>query len=258
MEFLDSTTINVCFLGAIGCGKSSLTMSITDGLFDEDLDATVEDIYRREIAYEGNNYDVQILDTVECDDYSESRRAQFSRTDIFVLVFSITDKSSFDAAVYMHDRLKNLVGIDSNIPILLIGCKNDLDHERQVSLDNGKSTCAEIGCTEYIECSSKSSYNIDFISQKLCEYGSKSINHKKLNIAQPVSINDKPSTKKSVEQTRDNLNRELLQEHLSAKVSRPSSRKKQVMKSNTREDVVRKTETKTNIPKSSSSCCIVM
>ncbi|GME88394.1 hypothetical protein B5S28_g3015 [[Candida] boidinii] len=258
MEFLNSTAINVCLLGAIGCGKSSLTMSITDGLFDEDLDPTVEDTYKREINYEGKNYDVQILDTVECDDYSESRRAQFSRTDIFLLVFSITDKSSLDTAVYMHDRLKNLVGIDSSIPILLIGCKNDLDCERQVSLDNGKSTSAEIGCIEYIECSSKSSYNIDFISQKICEYGSESINNKKVKNSKSENIRESSSVKKSVEQTRDDLNRELLNEHLSSKPSRVSIHQLQGRKSNTRDGVVRKTETKTNIPKSSSSCCIIM
>lgn len=58
--------------------------------------------------------------------------------DAYIIVYSVTDKSSFEKASELRIQLRR-ARQSENIPIILVGNKSDLVRSREVSVD-GKST----------------------------------------------------------------------------------------------------------------------
>ncbi|CAG9311365.1 unnamed protein product [Blepharisma stoltei] len=75
----------------------------------------------------------------------------------FLIFFSVIDRKSFEAVKFW----KELIGSHSDIAhgFILVGNKCDLENERVVSYDEGKSFADSLGIP-YIETSSKYGYNI--------------------------------------------------------------------------------------------------
>ena len=83
----------------------------------------------------------------------------------FLLVFAINDKESFNLLKVKHDRvLKGKHG--DNCPILLVGNKQDLENERQVTYAEAKAQADAWG-VEYIETSAKTNFNCKEAFEKL-------------------------------------------------------------------------------------------
>ena len=80
---------------------------------------------------------IQIWDTAGQEQFRAITRSLFHSTDGFVVVYDITDRDSFDNVKNWMDEIKNKSNGDPNV--ILIGNKNDLDHDRQVSLNEGKA-----------------------------------------------------------------------------------------------------------------------
>lgn len=58
--------------------------------------------------------------------------------DAYIIVYSVTDKSSFEKASELRIQLRR-ARQSENIPIILVGNKSDLVRSREVSVD-GKSS----------------------------------------------------------------------------------------------------------------------
>ena len=85
----------------------------------------------------------------------------------FLLVFAINDKESFNLLKGKHDRvLKGKHG--TKCPILLVGNKQDLENERQVSYAEAKQQADAWGI-EYIETSAKTNFNCKEAFEKLAQ-----------------------------------------------------------------------------------------
>merc|ERR1712100_220397 len=75
----------------------------------------------------------------------------------FLLVYSITDKSSFDQMNNLYDKICRTKDTQ-NAPIVLAGNKCDLNDQRQVSTEEGQKLAAERNCP-FFETSAKSKIN---------------------------------------------------------------------------------------------------
>jgi GTPase SAR1 family protein len=83
----------------------------------------------------------------------------------FLLVFAINDHDSFEILKGKHDRvMKGKHGV--KCPILLVGNKQDLDNERQVTMKEAKDL-ADQWNIEYIETSAKTNFNCKEAFEKL-------------------------------------------------------------------------------------------
>lgn len=58
--------------------------------------------------------------------------------DAYIIVYSVTDKSSFEKASELRIQLRR-ARQSENIPIILVGNKSDLVRSREVSVDGKKS-----------------------------------------------------------------------------------------------------------------------
>ena len=85
----------------------------------------------------------------------------------FLLVFAINDKESYDLIKGKYDRvIKGKHGV--KCPILLVGNKQDLESERQVTYAEAKAQASAWGI-EYMETSAKTNFNCKEAFEKLAQ-----------------------------------------------------------------------------------------
>ncbi|MBN3313655.1 RALA protein, partial [Atractosteus spatula] len=173
----------VIMVGSGGVGKSALTLQFMYDEFVEDYEPTKADSYRKKVVLDGEEVQIDILDTAGQEDYAAIRDNYFRSGEGFLCVFSITELESFAATAdfrsavleqlarahgfpangtsHVLDREQILrVKEDENVPFLLVGNKSDLEDKRQVSVEEAKSR-AEQWSVNYVETSAKTRANVD-------------------------------------------------------------------------------------------------
>jgi GTPase SAR1 family protein len=78
----------------------------------------------------------------------------------FVLVYSITSQATFNDLMDIKDQIMRVKDIGLDIPMVLVGNKNDLEDERAVGTNQGESLARSFGCT-FLETSAKSQFNVN-------------------------------------------------------------------------------------------------
>uniref|UniRef100_A0A6B2LLU8 Uncharacterized protein n=1 Tax=Arcella intermedia TaxID=1963864 RepID=A0A6B2LLU8_9EUKA len=124
--------MGVVMLGSGGVGKSAFVMRFLTDKFVPDYDPTIENSYRGKVTLEGKEIIIDILDTAGMED--TTRDQYISLGQFFIFMFSITDRSSFEEFEAAHCSIKKFFPEGSVFPMMMVGCKGDLDGERKVSL----------------------------------------------------------------------------------------------------------------------------
>ena len=102
---------------------------------------------------------MEILDTAGEEDYQNMMDMWISFGEGFLLVFAINDKESFTLLKGKHG---------AKCPILLVGNKQDLENERQVTYAEAKAQADSWGI-EYMETSAKTNFNCKEAFEKLAQ-----------------------------------------------------------------------------------------
>ncbi|KAG9100646.1 Ras GTPase ras2 [Ceratobasidium sp. UAMH 11750] len=114
---------------------------------------------------DGSVCHIEIVDTAGQEEYSTLREQWVREGQGFILVYSITDRRSFE-------RLENfrqaLLRAKSRSPPLfvLVGNKCDQTYERQVMKHEGEGLAREWGC-DFFETSARTGHNIDKLFQNV-------------------------------------------------------------------------------------------
>ncbi|KAH8550586.1 ferrous iron transporter B [Umbelopsis sp. PMI_123] len=148
----------IAVLGSRAVGKSSLVIQFCENHFVESYYPTIENTFTKTIKYLGHEFSVEIMDTAGQDEFSILSSHQATNIHGYVLVYSITSKSSFDMIKIIRDKILNYTGMD-NVPCIIAGNKSDLNIQRQVSEHEGKELAAQWHCPS-IEVSAKHNENI--------------------------------------------------------------------------------------------------
>ena len=90
----------VIMVGSGGVGKSALTLQFMYDEFVEDYEPTKADSYRKKVVLDGEEVQIDILDTAGQEDYAAIRDNYFRSGEGFLCVFSITEDESFQVHVY--------------------------------------------------------------------------------------------------------------------------------------------------------------
>ncbi|XP_044114818.1 ras-related protein R-Ras2 isoform X1 [Neovison vison] len=127
--------------------------------FVTDYDPTIEDSYTKQCVIDDRAARLDILDTAGQEEFG-AMREQYMRTgEGFLLVFSVTDRGSFEE-IYKFQRQILRVKDRDEFPMILIGNKADLDHQRQVTQEEGQQLARQLKVT-YMEASAKMRMNVD-------------------------------------------------------------------------------------------------
>nr|XP_010308850.1 PREDICTED: ras-related protein R-Ras2 [Balearica regulorum gibbericeps] len=127
--------------------------------FVTDYDPTIEDSYTKQCVIDERAARLDILDTAGQEEFG-AMREQYMRTgEGFLLVFSVTDRGSFEE-IYKFQRQILRVKDRDEFPMILVGNKADLDHQRQVTQEEGQQLARQLKVT-YMEASAKIRLNVD-------------------------------------------------------------------------------------------------
>ncbi|BFY96978.1 hypothetical protein BsWGS_00020 [Bradybaena similaris] len=149
----------VIMVGSGGVGKSALTLQFMYDEFVEDYEPTKADSYRKKVVLDGEEVQIDILDTAGQEDYAAIRDNYFRSGEGFLCVFSIKEQESFQATQDFREQILRVKN-DENIPFLLVGNMVDLAEQRQVSVDEATKRAQEWK-VNYVETSAKTRANVD-------------------------------------------------------------------------------------------------
>ncbi|CAL1536354.1 unnamed protein product [Lymnaea stagnalis] len=149
----------VIMVGSGGVGKSALTLQFMYDEFVEDYEPTKADSYRKKVVLDGEEVQIDILDTAGQEDYAAIRDNYFRSGEGFLCVFSIREQESFQATQDFREQILRVKN-DENIPFLLVGNMVDLADQRQVSVEEATRRAQEWK-VNYVETSAKTRANVD-------------------------------------------------------------------------------------------------
>lgn len=146
-------------VGGGGVGKSALTIQLIQSHFVDEYDPTIEDSYRKQVVIDGRVTILDILDTAGQEEYS-AMREQYMRTgEGFLLVYSVTSRTSFDELMTYYQQIQRVKDVDY-VPVVVVGNKSDLEEERQVAYEDGLNMAKQINAP-FLETSAKQAINVD-------------------------------------------------------------------------------------------------
>ncbi|KAA0189917.1 hypothetical protein HAZT_HAZT001138 [Hyalella azteca] len=114
-------------------------------MFVEDYEPTKADSYRKKVVLDGEEVQIDILDTAGQEDYAAIRDNYFRSGEGFLCVFSITEDDSFQASQEFREQILRVKN-DEHIPLLLVGNKADLGaSRRRVSVEAAQARAEQWG-----------------------------------------------------------------------------------------------------------------
>ncbi|XP_004690548.1 PREDICTED: GTP-binding protein RAD [Condylura cristata] len=153
----DDSVYKVLLLGAPGVGKSALAR-IFAGVEDGPEAEAAGHTYDRSIVVDGEETSLMVYDIWEQDGGHWLPGHCMAMGDAYVIVYSVTDKGSFEKASELRIQLRRARQMD-DVPIILVGNKSDLVRSREVSLDEGRA-CAVVFDCKFIETSAALHHNV--------------------------------------------------------------------------------------------------
>lgn len=129
------------------------------------------------MVIDGQSCMLEVLDTAGQEEYTALRDQWIRDGEGFVLVYSISSRSSFTRIPRFHNQIQRVkessssspsypgspissVSPSAPVPIMLVGNKSDRVTEREVSTQEGHALARELGC-EFVEASAKNCINVE-------------------------------------------------------------------------------------------------
>ncbi|KAL9928724.1 ras-related and estrogen-regulated growth inhibitor isoform 2-T2 [Glossina fuscipes fuscipes] len=162
-------SLKVMVLGQSGVGKTAMVVRFITKRFIGEYDPNLEKIYTHNTILDNDYAQFDILDAAgqpnEIDAINLESNIRWA--DAFVLMYSVTDKCSFDEC----NRLKFLINYNkrrrklgsnhkdcmSDVPVILVGNKTDQTGDRMVGLEEGQRRFKELSCACFHEISVRES-----------------------------------------------------------------------------------------------------
>jgi len=149
----------IIIVGAGAVGKSALTLQFMYGDFVEEYDPTSADSYRKQITLDGNEMNVDILDTAGQEDYAAMRDNYYRTGEGFMCCYAITMEDSFEKLENFFEQILRVTDKEK-VPFMLTGNKSDLEEQRQVETARGQELAAKYSCP-FLETSAKTNTNVE-------------------------------------------------------------------------------------------------
>lgn len=173
---LESKTVGIpikcVVVGDGACDKSQFLISYTTCAYPGEYIPTVFDNYKANIRFDGKLYELSLWDTAGQEDYDRLRPLSYPQTDVFLVVFSIINRASFESIrLKWNPELDKFVG--PHVPRILVGLKKasrddpeiveNLRKHRSVPVrsDEGLQLAKEMQAYQYVECDVLTRHNLD-------------------------------------------------------------------------------------------------
>jgi len=147
-------------------GKTSLVRRFVENRFSHDYRATIGlNILSHSMDFFGNNIVYSLWDVGAQQYFKRFRKTYYLGAQAAFIVFDLTNKETLENTKEWYDELETFIG-GRQIPFILIGNKNDLKDQRQVTYQDGVQLVNELSKKyniqiSYIETSALSGENVE-------------------------------------------------------------------------------------------------
>ncbi|CAG5025059.1 unnamed protein product [Parnassius apollo] len=165
-------------LGSARVGKTSLVSRFLSTKFEDSYTPTIEDFHRKLYRIRGEVYQLDLLDTSGNHPFPAMRRLSFLTGDLFVLVFAMDSRESFEEVIRLREQVletkANAISGSSRgrkhvprVPMAIAGNKCDKDL-KTVQPEEATAYCAtqDSACV-FVETSAKKNYRVDDLFYEL-------------------------------------------------------------------------------------------
>ena len=168
MSIIDIRVINIAIFGDTMTGKTCLInkyigINNMHTLATIGIDFTIKNIKRSDNI----NYKLKIWDTSGVEIYQSMALNLLKNIKGLILVYSIDNKSTLENINKLINKINNFIDI-SEIPIILVGNKKDLNNQRIVSEEEGRKIAEDYNFNFFETCA-ETGENINETFQKLFE-----------------------------------------------------------------------------------------
>nr|ACO15063.1 GTP-binding protein Rheb precursor [Caligus clemensi] len=143
----------IALMGAVSVGKSSLAIQFVQGQFVDGYEPTIENTFTKTVKINRQEYEICLVDTAGQNEYSIFPLEYSTGIDGYVLVYSIDSPKSLEVCQIIQEKLLEITG-NPKVPIVLVGNKNDLHMERNITVEEGKRRADEMKAV-FLETSAK-------------------------------------------------------------------------------------------------------
>ena len=185
-------------VGNSAVGKSSILRRFTQDKFNPNYFATVGiDFFTKDVILDDKVIHIKIWDTAGQERYKSLTQGFFRNAQGIIIVYDITNQTSFDDLKYWIQSIENNINLQNKIiPAIIIGNKIDI-LEREVDNISAENFAKEIKY-KYFEVSAKSGQGVDeaikYLIKKVIEVIDKE--NKDENINKSIKINSEDEKNK--------------------------------------------------------------
>jgi len=152
---MSKDTLKLVVVGDGAVGKTCLLVVYAKGTFPTEYVPTVFENYKCKVPVNGVEHAVQLWDTAGQEELENVRVLSYPNTDVFLLCFSVVDRTSFENVKNKwYQEIKQHIG--SSKPLFqIVGTKADLRQsaENPITPAEGKGLAQQLGAIGYVECS---------------------------------------------------------------------------------------------------------
>jgi len=106
----------------------------------------------------GIQYMLEILDTAGTEHFTAMRDMYIKNGHGFLLLYSITAEGTLNDLIEIRNQIVELKS--EKVPMVIVGNKTDLEHQRVISTERGKQLAQSWKCP-FLETSAKLNINVD-------------------------------------------------------------------------------------------------
>ena len=189
--------VKILLIGESGVGKTCILQRFNKGEFLINHLTTIAIDFKMKIyEIDGVKLKMQIWDTAGQERFNTLTANFFKAAQGIVVVYSVTDKNSFNAINKWLNQIQNLA--PKNVKVLLVGNKIDLKNDQEVTSEEGHSI-AENFKLPIVECSACTGENINEIFNKIGRMMLEEINLEKSEIQKGINQLTEKKEKKCCE-----------------------------------------------------------
>ncbi|XP_039596251.1 RERG/RAS-like b [Polypterus senegalus] len=141
--------IKVALLGSEGAGKSAVLVRFLTKRFIGEYASDASSLYHKRLSVDGRQLNLEVYDPSPRNGEKQCILEELLEwADGFIVVYNISDRASFIAAKEIVHQIKTtLMDVSKGeVPIYLIGNKQDLCHARQVFEEEARLLAMENKC----------------------------------------------------------------------------------------------------------------
>jgi len=154
--------VKVVIVGDGANGKTCMLVSYTTNTFPKDYIPTIFDNYAATVMVDDIPVSLALWDSCGQSSYDNLRKLSYSQTDVFLITFSLTNRTSFENVKSKWSY--EIKEFNPSTPIILVGTKLDMRDSAApgttVSHQEGETLKHMINAHHYIECSALTQQNL--------------------------------------------------------------------------------------------------